>query len=244
MKSSFIRFSLSFFALLFSASCSLDSAKTHTAKLKKGTRYEVRSALAKTGLIEPLPMRSRYFVYKGAQTTKVPYAPAYVPAEKLPVVQSNNRMYVRTTAYCHDENDHIVYGKLSAAGSPLRYGTVRSAAADWSRFPLGTRFRVANQPGIIYEVDDYGSALVGTNTIDIYCPSQLLMNHWGVRHLDIEIINWGSFERSAQLMRDRTAYPHIREMLNSISRMPSYLTADAFEQNANSLTAVRYPAAL
>jgi hypothetical protein len=119
---------------------------------------------------------------------------------------------------------------------------VRSAAADWSRFPLGTRFRVASQPGIIYEVDDYGSALVGTNTIDIYCTSHMMMNHWGVRHLDIEIVNWGSFQRSADMMRDRVAYPHVRQMLHDIQRMPSRLTADTFAGESSAMTLVRYPA--
>ena len=55
-------------------------------------------------------------------------------------------------------------------GKPLRFGMVRSAAADWSRYPVGTRFRIVGKP-YEYVIDDYGSALVGTDTIDLYKPS-------------------------------------------------------------------------
>jgi hypothetical protein len=43
-----------------------------------------------------------------------------------------------------------------------------------------------------------------------------MMNHWGVRHVDIEVIQWGSFERSMQLMRDRTKWRHVRAMMEGI----------------------------
>jgi 3D (Asp-Asp-Asp) domain-containing protein len=123
---------------------------------------------------------------------------------------------VRTTAYTHDESDHIVYGVKNAVGTNLKYGNTRSAAADWSRYPVGTRFCIANEPGIVYEVDDYGSALVGTGTIDLYKPSRGMMNEWGVRHVDIQVVKWGSYERSMQLMRDRTRWPHVRQMIRGI----------------------------
>src|SRR6188768_426900 len=71
---------------------------------------------------------------------------------------------VRTTAYTHSESDHIQYGARTAVGTPLKYGSVRSAAADWSVYPVGTIFQIEGSP-YIYQVDDYGSALVGTNTI-------------------------------------------------------------------------------
>ena len=44
-----------------------------------------------------------------------------------------------------------------------------------------------------------------------------MMDDWGVRHVDIKVLQWGSYERSAQLMRDRTRWPHVRQMLNSIN---------------------------
>ncbi len=124
---------------------------------------------------------------------------------------SKKRRTVRTTAYSHRENEPGAHGRLSAAGNTLRYGRVRSAAADWSVYPLGTRFRIAGKPHI-YEIDDYGSALVGTGTIDLFFPTLRQMNDWGTRMVNIEILSWGCFERSAELLAGRTQYPHCREM--------------------------------
>ncbi|HSS15546.1 MAG TPA: hypothetical protein VLQ29_01020, partial [Candidatus Dormibacteraeota bacterium] len=52
---------------------------------------------------------------------------------------------------------------------------IGSAAADWSRWPAGTAFRLVST-GQIYRVDDYGWALAGRNTIDLYMPNQREMN--------------------------------------------------------------------
>jgi hypothetical protein len=65
-----------------------------------------------------------------------------------------------------------------------------SAASDWSHFPLGTRFRIA-ETNEEYIIDDYGNALIGTDTIDLYKPSRLEMKKWGVRHVDIDIFGMG-----------------------------------------------------
>ena len=78
---------------------------------------------------------------------------------------------VRTTAYTHSEADHIRYGRKNAIGTTLMYGSTRSAAADWSIFPLGTKFRIEGDPSL-YVIDDYGSALIGKRTIDLYKPSR------------------------------------------------------------------------
>ncbi len=123
---------------------------------------------------------------------------------------------VRTTAYTHQERDSWKYGMKSATGDRLKYGTVRSAAADWSVYPVGTLFRIVGQPHI-YEVDDYGSALVGTETIDIYKPNMTSMRAWGVRHVDIEILRWGCYERSLVILQPRTGKAaHVRNMVRSI----------------------------
>jgi 3D (Asp-Asp-Asp) domain-containing protein len=124
---------------------------------------------------------------------------------------------VRTTAYTHTESDHIQYGAKTAVGTNLKYGHVRSAAADWSVYPVGTVFQIEGMP-YTYEVDDYGSALVGTNTIDLYKPSKSAMNDWGVRNVNIKVLKWGSFSRSTAIMRDRQKYQHIRKMVQRIDR--------------------------
>lgn len=177
-----------------------------SAPLETGKQYEVRKALATNVPFRPSEVKGYTFVFEA------PKPPLMIASN----VHRNSQMRVRTTAYTHDESDHLVYGVKNAIGTNLKFGSVRSAAADWSRFPVGTKFRIAGQPGVIYEVDDYGSALVGTGTIDLYKPSQSMMNNWGVRHVDIEVIQWGSFERSMQLMRDRTKWKHVRAMMEGI----------------------------
>ena len=122
---------------------------------------------------------------------------------------------VRTTAYTHSESDHIIYGARTAVGTNLKYGNVRSAAADWSVYPVGTVFQIEGLP-YVYQVDDYGSALVGTNTIDLYKPDKATMRAWGVRNVNIRVIKWGSFSKSLSILRPRTAYSHIRRMVSRI----------------------------
>lgn len=129
--------------------------------------------------------------------------------------KQRNRV-VRTTAYTHSESDHLVYGRKNAIGTLLKYSTtVRSAAADWSFYPLGTKFKIKGQP-YLYVVDDYGSALTGTGTIDIYQPSKALMKKWGRRYVEVTIIQWGSAEKSMEVLGSRTRYWHCREMANNL----------------------------
>ena len=122
---------------------------------------------------------------------------------------------VRTTAYTHTESDHIIYGARTAVDTPLKYGVVRSAATDWSVYPVGTIFQIEGLP-YIYQVDDYGSALVGTNTIDIYQPNKDSMKAWGVRNVNIRVLRWGSFSKSLAIMQKRTSFDHVRRMVNRI----------------------------
>ena len=125
---------------------------------------------------------------------------------------------VRTTAYTHTEADHIEHGRQTAAGGTLKYGkNYSSAAADWSKYPLGTKFKIDGMD-TVFVVDDYGRALVGTETIDIYKPSRSAMNDWGVRNVDIKIIEEGDFEKSREILAQRTQFAHVRKMLTSINQ--------------------------
>jgi 3D (Asp-Asp-Asp) domain-containing protein len=119
---------------------------------------------------------------------------------------------VRTTAYTHTEADHIKYGRKNALGTRLESEGVRSAAADWSRWPAGTLFRI-RETGELYRVDDYGWALSGTNTIDLYKPSRAEMNAWGVRHVTIENLEWGNPRRSLSILKGRSKYRHVKRMV-------------------------------
>lgn len=124
--------------------------------------------------------------------------------------------HVRTTAYTDSESDHLQYGAKSACGTTLQYGAVHSAAADWSRWPQGTTFRIA-ETGEICQVDDYGWALAGTNTIDLYKPDRAAMNGWGVHRVTIEILHWGDPWDSYKILAPRNAYAHVRRMLKEIA---------------------------
>ena len=124
---------------------------------------------------------------------------------------------VRTTAYTHTESDHLKHGRMTAAGTQLRSDSIHSAAADWSRWPLGTRFRV-RETGEIFQVDDYGWALSGTNTIDLYKPSRAAMNQWGVRTVTLELLEWGSVWGSYRILAPRSKYAHVKRMVRQIDQ--------------------------
>lgn len=119
---------------------------------------------------------------------------------------------VRTTAYTDTESDHIQYSNHNALGGTLQYGAIHSAAADWSRWPAGTIFRI-RETGELYRVDDYGWALSGTNTIDLYKPSRVAMNAWGVRRVTIENLQWGDPKASLSILRPRSRYRHVQRMI-------------------------------
>ncbi len=119
--------------------------------------------------------------------------------------------YVRATAYSHMENEPGAYGRMNASGGILKYGKIRSAAADWAVYPLGTTFKIKGLPHT-YVVDDYGSALVGTNTVDIFKPSISKMKKWGTRYIEITVIQWGSYKRSLALLKGRKRYRHCYSM--------------------------------
>jgi 3D (Asp-Asp-Asp) domain-containing protein len=89
---------------------------------------------------------------------------------------------------------------------------IGSAAADWSRWPAGTTFRVLST-GQKYRVEDYGWALSGRNTIDLYMATPRDMNSWGMREEKIQVLRWGNPQESLRLLRPHQASKHIRRMI-------------------------------
>jgi 3D (Asp-Asp-Asp) domain-containing protein len=87
-----------------------------------------------------------------------------------------------------------------------------SAAADWSRWPAGTVFRLLST-GQTYRVEDYGWALSGRNTIDLYMANQRAMNSWGAREETIQILQWGDPQESLRFLRSHQNYKHIKRMV-------------------------------
>lgn len=139
---------------------------------------------------------------------------------------SVRKRLVRTTAYSHMEKEPGAPGRLNASGTVLKYGSIiRSAAADWSLYPLGTRFKVKGLP-YTFVVDDYGSALVGTNTVDLFFPTLGKMNKWGTREVEIDVIKWGSVKESFRFLKGRRKYRHCNRMYVNLKRnAPKFLAA-------------------
>jgi 3D (Asp-Asp-Asp) domain-containing protein len=96
-----------------------------------------------------------------------------------------------------------------AVSRPPKIG---SAAADWGRWPMGTTFRLLST-GQIYRVDDYGWALSGRNTIDLYMATRGEMNNWGARQEPIQVLQWGDPAESLRFLESKQNYKHIRRMV-------------------------------
>jgi 3D (Asp-Asp-Asp) domain-containing protein len=134
--------------------------------------------------------------------------------QKKTAAKSGKRMTVRTTAYTHTEAG----GVNNAIGSRLRFGgDTYSAASDWSWMPLGTRFRMVEN-GRTYVIEDYGSALVGRQTVDLYVPSMSAVRGWGVKNVEIEILEWGSKAMSLKLLQPRATRTYIQTMVAELQK--------------------------
>ena len=97
---------------------------------------------------------------------------------------------------------------IAVAKAPI----IGSAAADWSRWPMGTTFRLLST-GQMYRVEDYGWALSGRNTIDLYMSNQREMNSWGARQETIQVLQWGDPQQSLQFLQSHQNYKHIKRMV-------------------------------
>jgi 3D (Asp-Asp-Asp) domain-containing protein len=149
---------------------------------------------------------------------------------------------VRTTAYFDGESDHRRYTNHNALGTELQAGPVNSAAADWSRWPAGTVFRLL-PTGQTYVVDDYGWALAGRNTIDLYMPTRDQMDCWGVRQMDIQILQWGDPRASYATLLPRADHPHVERMLKELRPQLDAPVAPVAPTNPIVPTAPAIPAA-
>jgi hypothetical protein len=109
---------------------------------------------------------------------------------------------------------------------------VLSAASDWSRYPLGTRFRLVGTSEE-YIIDDYGNALVGTDTIDLYKNSRSEVRNWGVRYVDIDILQWGSEEESLKVLAPRRKHNCVRKMVVALEKKKSKTVAQNIPQRTS-----------
>lgn len=201
---------------LFLSSCASDSGLKIVSKSRASAYYgggKVHRPEVYT-TAQPCPTLAHQAAGKPKDKHGMPF---YKPSERTRLV--------RTTAYTCSEDDHIEYGSMNAAGTPLRYtDRVRSAAADWAVYPVGTVFRIKGMKQL-FVVDDYGSALTGTNTVDIYTPCKAHMGAWGRRNVELTVVQWGSYARSAEILSKRTHHPHCAKMYAAINRLMSGHTA-------------------
>ena len=128
--------------------------------------------------------------------------PPFVP-RAIPVASSRRNGY-QPIAYVSPSQPFL--------GDQLSDQLYGSAAADWARWPAGTIFRVVST-GQLYRVEDYGWALSGRNTIDLYMATPGDMNRWGVRQEMIQIVQWGDPQESLRRLASHTKYRHIKRMV-------------------------------
>ena len=155
-----------------------------------------------------------------AENTRLPIELDYRVATYTPAPQpflmddeetKSNRAVRKATAVTTTTTT-TVRGKRVVVKAKPQPPKIGSAAADWSRWPVGTTFRLLST-GQIYRVEDYGWALAGRNTIDLYMATQAEMNTWGARQEPIQILRWGDSEESLRLLRPHQDYRHIRRMV-------------------------------
>jgi hypothetical protein len=168
------------------------------------------------------PIHRAEVVARGTLAYEVPRAipvddtASYSP-QLQPFSMEETRTVTRTTKRVTKTTGSV---KRAIAVSPERRGRggggrppqIGSAAADWARWPAGTVFRLLST-GQNYRVEDYGWALSGRNTIDLYMANQSEMNSWGARQETIEVLQWGDPQESLQFLQRHQDYKHIRRMV-------------------------------
>ena len=214
---------------LFLSACETTSTRRHTTALPK---YE--APLAKRDF-----QNVRTTAYTHTESDHLPFGNHNALGGKLHAATGAIRRAEYTPrAIAVSGNDPADYRRASYSGAALerfslketkttklvktKHGTkkvvvtskpqIGSAAADWSRWPAGTVFRLIST-GQVFRVDDYGWALAGRNTIDLYMPSRSSMNSWGAREENIQILQWGDPNESLRLLQAHTGYRHIRRMV-------------------------------
>ena len=140
------------------------------------------------------------------------YSPPLQPfsMEETRTVTRTTKGVTRTTH--SDRRAVTVSPGRRSRGEGGRPPQIGSAAADWSRWPAGTVFRLLST-GQNYRVEDYGWALSGRNTIDLYMANQREMNSWGARQETIQVLKWGDSQESLQFLRSHQNYKHIKRMV-------------------------------
>lgn len=88
----------------------------------------------------------------------------------------------KITAYCSCAK---CCGKSNGITASGRYATANHTIAAPGNFAIGTKLKIN---GIVYTVEDRGGAINGKK-IDIYVNSHSEALRWGVKYLDVELLN-------------------------------------------------------
>ena len=186
------------------------TAYTHTESDHR--EYSNHNALGGELHAADPPMHRAAAVTRATLAYEVPRAvPVDETASHSPQLQPFSMEETRTVTRTskHGAKTPRSVKRAVAISRPPQIG---SAAADWSRWPAGTVFRLLST-GQSYRVEDYGWALSGRNTIDLYMANQREMNSWGAREEAIEILQWGDPGESLQFLRRHQDYRHIKRMV-------------------------------
>jgi len=60
--------------------------------------------------------------------------------------------------------------------------------------------------------------LIGTSTIDLYKPTKLEMKRWGVRNVEIDILQLGSEKQSLKVLGPRAKHQTPRRMIAALQK--------------------------
>src|SRR5437764_3764517 len=149
--------------------------------------------------------------YRVVSYTSAPQPFSMNDDEPKPTVRKATRATTTTTTTT-TRTVKVARGKRVVVKGKPQPPKIGSAAADWSRWPMGTTFRLLST-GQIYRVDDYGWALAGRNTIDLSIAPRAEMNAWGARAEPSQLLKWGDSDESLRFLRRHQDYKHIRRMV-------------------------------
>jgi 7,8-dihydro-6-hydroxymethylpterin-pyrophosphokinase len=75
--------------------------------------------------------------------------------------------------------------------------------------------------------------LVGTGTIDLYKSSRSEVKNWGVRYVDIDILQWGSEEESLKVLTPRRKHRCVKKMVAALEKKKGKTVAQNTSQRAS-----------
>jgi hypothetical protein len=187
------------------------TAYTHTESDHR--QYSNRNALGGELRAAGPPIHRAEMVRRVTLAYEVPRA---IPVDDPPEVEVRRVSYspqLQPFARSGRRTTRAVGARKERSASPAQARLVPgSAAADWSRWPAGTVFRLLST-GQMYRVEDYGWALSGRNTIDLYMASRRDMNSWGAREETIQVLQWGDPQESLEFLKSHQKYKHIKRMV-------------------------------